>query len=221
MLNQINRPRRGQFIVDKITREAWLTYAVHAIDKHLFNGDLSTKERGFQIATAKTGTKGFDFILPYQGEDVSLDDFFPITITIDYKIKNVNEMLVKLAYVMLKAFNDDPKGKRLKTLCKTYGFEAPYSNANPSGYAEEMITAAQLETEKELGKFPGKAIVIKPKEQKEKKPNKTIFFCPSCGWEVYASKKMMKDRHGYPTCICGTKMGTANEENENTENQNI
>ena len=196
----------------KATREAWMTYAVWALDKHVFNGDLEAKSKGFQISVAKTGTRGFDFVLPYQGEDVSLDDFFPITITIDYKIKDMEDALLKLAYVMLKDFNDDPKGKRLKNLCKSYYFEAPYTGPNPSAYLRELIKETLNDILDQMGEFPGKPIVVKPKEQKEKKSNKVVFFCPECGWEVYASNRMMKDRSGYPTCICGCKMGRAEDE---------
>lgn len=214
--------------MSNITREKWLEIAAEKLNKYVFDGNFDVRSRqssdvpNFQIACAKAGMKGFTYVMPYQGEDVSMDDFYPITITIDHTVKDIKVILANLAYILIKVCNDEPKGKRLKSLCKQYYFDGPYSAPNPSAYAKDLIDEAYRATVEEVGEWPGRPVMLKPKDAKTKTPNTVIFFCPECGMEYKVSRKKLKDNQGCPVCICGTKCGREEEpEEEVVEDVNI
>ena len=76
-----------------ITREFWLRQAVEKIRGRIFP-DMPKME--YQISTGWTTRKQKalgETITPYQGEDVTLDDFFPMTIHINVLIKDPKEMI--------------------------------------------------------------------------------------------------------------------------------
>ena len=68
-------------------------------------------------------TAKFEVFFPFDGEDVTLDDFFPVSIQISWAIKDPVEMLGNLALACVHAFFDEPKvNKRFKQqLAKDYG----------------------------------------------------------------------------------------------------
>jgi hypothetical protein len=66
------------------------------------------------------------------------------------------------------------------------------------------------------GEFPGKAIVIRKKETKEKGQKNTIkLFCPECSYELKTTRKMFeKHEKRLPTCVCGARMAQDLEDEE-------
>lgn len=200
-----------------VTAEEWLREAVEQLDRHVFDGELGIGTRQFQIYYGRVrGRKGSECVLPSDVEDITLEDFFPITIGVDYQIRDIHRLMEILAFECIKAFLGVSKGKRFKKTCDRFYFEAPYTEPNPSPYLRDMLDEALEATIKSCGEFPGKAVKFPTKPKSEKKSSKVVFFCPECGLELAASKKMLKNNQGTPTCICGAKMGRDNE-SENTE----
>ena len=206
-----------------ITREQWLRYAVEKLDAEIFEGDLDTLNHEYQINCGIVpGKKLVSVIQPYEGEDVSLADFFPTTISISHTIKDPIQLLENLAYVCVFAFfNESKVNKRCKKLLEKYYFEAPFRECRPSDYLKTLIQSVYKQLVKEHGEFPGQAVIVHPKTPKEGKKNTVVLFCPDCGMEYKVNrKKWEKNTSGLPTCGCGTKMGVDNSDEENTESQN-
>lgn len=192
-----------------MTREEWLRHAVEEIDAIIFGGDLDLLNHGFQIACGRCpGKRKTECIQPSDGEDITLDDFFPTTISVDFKIKDIREMLINLTYECIHAFfNEKSCSKRFKKLAEKYYFEKPYKEVHASPYLEDLITDVHRKLIKNCGEFPGKPIVFPKKEKKEGKKNVLTLFCPECGFETKVSKKVFDSyNQGLPTCMCGTKM---------------
>lgn len=193
-----------------MTREKWLRHAVEVLDTKLFNGDLDLYNRQYQVSIGRCpGQKGSETVFPFDGEDVSLDDFFPVTIQVSWTIKDPIEMLGNLALECVHAFFDERKqSKRFKQLADKYYFEKPYSKYTPSSHLIDILTEVHDELVKNYGEFPGYPIVFHPKPKKEGKKNTLVMFCGNCGYEVKVSRKVWeKNGHGCCTCVCGTKMG--------------
>lgn len=193
-----------------ITREKWLRHAVELLDTKLFNGDLDLFNRQYQVSIGRCGgKKGSEVVFPYQGEDVSLDDFFPVSIQISWSIVDPVEMLGNLAQACIHAFFDEPKNnKRFRQLADKYYFEAPYHKYSPSTHLIDILNEVYAELVKDYGEFPGYPIVIRPKEKKPGKKGTLVMFCPSCAYEVKVKRKVWeKNGQGTCTCVCGTKMG--------------
>ena len=209
-----------------ITREKWLRHAVELLDTKLFNGDLDLFNRQYQVGVGRCpGQKGGETVFPFDGEDVSLDDFFPVTMQVSWTIKDPIEMLGNLALECVRAFFDERKmSKRFKQLCDKYYFEKPYNKYTPTSMLRDILEDVHKELVKNYGDFPGYPIVFHPKPKKEGKKSTLVLFCPNCGLEVKANRKAWeKNKSGLPTCGCGTKMGIdmSDEINEtdNGENQ--
>lgn len=203
-----------------MNREQWLTHAVEVINNHVFNGDLDILNHKFQICCGMCpGTKLSYTIQPSDNEDISLEDFFPTTISIDHKIKDPLDMLATLTRECVFAFfNENRLNKRSKGLLEKYYFEAPFSSCIPSPHLEDVLRDVYKEMVDTYGEFPGKPVVIKPKDKKEGKKNTILMFCPTCGYEIKVNRKMYeKHGGGTCTCVCGCKMGV-DCENENEEN---
>lgn len=204
----------------KISREEWLRHAVEEIDKQIFDGALELDvHHDFQIACGWCkGPKALgETIFPYQGEDVELDDFFPVTIHINCsnKITDPIMLLEVLTHECIHAFFDIRDHKKAFAIkAKIAGFEKPYRELNVSQSLKDRCIAINMTMKEKWGEWPGKAIVIKKKE-KEKKKNSFLIFCPNCGMEMHISKKML-DKHGrsMPTCPCGAKMALDESEEE-------
>lgn len=201
------------------TREEWLRKAVELLDDQVFGGELGikTESRQYQISCALLGGKKLgEVVMPWQGEDVSLDDFFPPTIHIDEKIKDPAEMVETLAHECIHCFMDiKGHGKRFKAEASKIGFEAPFTQLN---VGEELASKCH-EISRQLGEFPGKPVIPHKKEKKEKTFS-GVLFCPECGYELRVAEKMFKS-HGesLPTCPCGCKMALdcSGESGENEE----
>lgn len=193
-----------------ITREKWLRHAVELLDTKLFNGDLDLFNRQYQVGVGRCpGQKGGETVFPFDGEDVSLDDFFPVTMQVSWTIKDPIEMLGNLALECIRAFFDERKmSKRFKQLCDKYYFEKPYNKYTPTSMLRDILEDVHKELVKNYGDFPGYPIVFHPKPKKEGKKSTLILFCPNCGLEVKTNRKAWeKNKSGLPTCGCGTKMG--------------
>lgn len=206
-----------------MTREQWLRHAVEKLDAEIFEGDLDTINHGFQINCGIVpGKKLACTIQPYDGEDVSLADFFPTTISVSHSIKDPIEMLEQLTRECVFAFFNEKKvNKRCKKLLEKYYFEAPFTECRPSSYLKTLIQSVYKQMVKEYGEFPGQTVITYPKEKKDGKKNTVIIFCPDCGIEYKINrKKWEKNTSGLPTCGCGAKMAVDNSDEENTENQN-
>lgn len=182
------------------TREEWLRAAVDLINRDIYGGEMDIVE--YQISPALLGkTKLGETVMPYQGENVGLDDFFPPTIHVDEKIKGTGMLIAVIAHEMIHAFKDIKKhGKAFGAVAGPVGFEKPYAKLSTN----EDLTAKCKEIAHKLGPYPG--VPVKPAE-KEKKP-KTFsgkIFCPECGYELRVKEKAFK-KYGLPTCSCGAKM---------------
>ncbi len=192
-----------------MTREEWLRHAVEELNATVFNGDLDLLNHDFQIACGRVqGTKPTETIQPSDNEDITLDDFFPTTINVNFTIKDPTEMLIDLAFECIHAFfNIKGTNKKFKKLAESYYFEEPYKEAHASSYLKSLINDVYLKLVKNYGPFPGKPIVFPKKDKKEGKKNTMIAFCENCGYEVKISRKVYEAHHqALPTCFCGTKM---------------
>lgn len=188
------------------TREKWLRKAVEELDTRLFNGDLDLYGRDYQVSIGRCpGQKGSETAFPFDGEDVNMDDFFPVTIQVSWTIKDPIDILGNLAYECVRAFFDERKNsKRFKKLLEKYYFDKPYNKYTPTPYLRDILE----EVYKEIGEFPGYPVVFHPKPKKEGPKNTLVMFCPSCGYEVKVNRKVWeKNGQGCCTCVCGTKMG--------------
>ena len=192
-----------------MTREEWLRHAVEEIDSIVFGGDLDLLNHGFQIACGRCpGQKKTECIQPSDAEDITLDDFFPTTISVDFKIKDPHEILTNLAYECIHAFfNEKGCTKRFKKLAEKYYFEKPYKEVRASAYLQDLINDVYRKLVKNYGEFPGKAVHFPKKEKKEGKKNTLTLFCPECGYVLKVSRKVFENYNkGLPTCMCGVKM---------------
>lgn len=204
-----------------MTREEWLRHAVEELDVQLFEGALNLLEHNYQISLGKCGGKRLtECFQPYEGEDVTMDDFFPTTIIVSHSIADPIEMIGALGLECIHAFfNIKGTPKAFKMLAEKYYYEAPFKYYNPSEFLKDILNVVYKNLVSKYGEFPGKPVVVRPKEKKEKNKNSYTLFCPECGFELKASKKMLKKHNGgMPTCPCGTKMGCDyGEETEETE----
>lgn len=195
------------------TREEWLRSAVDLINEKIFNNEFEIEQ--YQVSMALLGGKKLgDTIMPYQGEDVGLDDFFPPTIHIDEKIKESNMIVAVLAHEMIHAFGDvHGHGKAFAKYAAPVGFEKPFSQIN----INETLGSLCREISKELGTWPGKPLAVHPKEKKPKNFS-GVLFCPECGYELRVSETMFnKHNQGLPTCPCGCHMALDCENEDGAE----
>lgn len=198
-----------------MTREEWLRHAVEEIDAVVFEGDLNLLNHDFQIACGRVqSTKLSESIQPYDGENVSIEDFFPTTININFTIKDTREMLVALTFECIHAFFEIKNtNKRFKELANKYYFEKPYKEPHPSDHLKELIIDVLDRMEKKYGKFPGKPVYFHKPEKKEGKKNTIEAMCPECGYNLKIARKVFEaHNNGLPTCVCGTKMIRVSDE---------
>lgn len=203
-----------------ITREKWLRHAVEMLDTKLFNGDLDLFNRQYQVSIGRCpGQKMSESVFPFDGESVSLDDFFPVTMQVDWTIKDPIDLLGNLALECIHAFFDERRvNKKFKALAEKYYFDKPYNKFNPTTVLRDILEDVHKSLVKEYGEFPGYPVVFHPKPKKEGKPNTLVLFCPNCGMEYKVNRKAWeKNTNGLPTCGCGTKMGVDLTEEDNEE----
>lgn len=198
-----------------MTKEEWLRHAVEEINTAVFEGDLDLLNHDFQIYCGRVrGSKPTECVQPSDGEDITLDDFFPTTIGVSYTIKDPIEMLVALTKECIHAFfNISGTGKQFKKTAEKYYFESGGKVA--SGYLNDILKEVYVKLKKSYGDMPGKPVSFKKKESKQGKKNTIVYFCPECGWEVKATRKMFeKHNGGTPTCPCGCKMAIDHTDEE-------
>lgn len=203
-----------------ITREKWLRHAVEMLDTKLFNGDLDLFNRQYQVSIGRCpGQKLSESVFPFDGENVSLDDFFPVTMQVDWTIKDPIDLLGNLALECIHAFFDERRvNKKFKALAEKYYFDKPYNKFTPTTVLRDILEDVHTSLVKEYGEFPGYPVVFHPKPKKEGKPNTLVLFCPNCGMEYKVNRKAWeKNTSGLPTCGCGTKMGVDLTEEGNEE----
>lgn len=203
-----------------ITREKWLRHAVEMLDTKLFNGDLDLFNRQYQVSIGRCpGQKMSESVFPFDGENVSLDDFFPVTMQVDWTIKDPIDLLGNLALECIHAFFDERRvNKKFKALAEKYYFDKPYNKFTPTSVLRDILEDVHKSLVKEYGEFPGYPVVFHPKPRKEGKPNTLVLFCPNCGMEYKVNRKAWeKNTNGLPTCGCGTKMGVDLTEECNEE----
>ena len=203
-----------------VTREKWLRHAVEMLDTKLFNGDLDLFNRQYQVSVGRCpGKKLSETAFPFDGEDVTLDDFFPVTMQVSWTIKDPIELLGNLALECIHAFFDERKmSKRFKSLADKYYFDKPYNTFTPTVYLTDILKEVHAELVKNYGEFPGYPVVFHLKEKKEGKKNTLVLFCPNCSIEYKVSRKQWeKNTSGFPTCGCGAKLGIdlSDEEEKN------
>ena len=205
-----------------ITREKWLRHAVEMLDTKLFNGDLDLFNRQYQVSIGRCpGQKMSESVFPFDGENVSLDDFFPVTMQVDWTIKDPIDLLGNLALECIHAFFDERRvNKKFKALAEKYYFDKPYNKFTPTTVLRDILEDVHTSLVKEYGEFPGYPVVFHPKPKKEGKPNTLVLFCPNCGMEYKVNRKAWeKNTSGLPTCGCGTKMGVDLTEEGNEEEE--
>lgn len=204
--------------INLITREKWLRHAVEMLDTKLFNGDLDLFNRQYQVSVGRCpGQKMSESVFPYDGENVNLDDFFPVTMQVDWTIKDPIELLGNLALECIHAFFDERKvNKKFKALAEKYYFDKPYNKFTPTSVLTDILEDVHKSLVSEYGEFPGYPVVFHPKPKKEGKKSTLVLFCPNCGMEYKVNRKVWeKNTNGMPTCGCGTKMGLdLTEEND-------
>ena len=205
-----------------ITREKWLRHAVEMLDTKLFNGDLDLFNRQYQVSIGRCpGQKMSESVFPFDGENISLDDFFPVTMQVDWTIKDPIDLLGNLALECIHAFFDERRvNKKFKALAEKYYFDKPYNKFTPTTVLRDILEDVHKSLVKEYGEFPGYPVVFHPKPKKEGKPNTLVLFCPNCGMEYKVNRKAWeKNTNGLPTCGCGTKMGVDLTEEGNEEEE--
>jgi len=213
-----------------MTREEWLRNAVEKLNSNLFNGDLDLLNKPYQISCGITRTnaqsKGGNYavIFPYDGEDPTLDDFFPNTIVINHAIKDPVEILEAIALSCIRAFfNHKKENKKFKKHCEEYYFEQVDKQMVASDYLKSILNGVYGVMVKTYGDFPGKAVVqhVKEKADKERQKNTIKMFCPYCDFETKTSRKVF-EKYGQkcPTCACGTQMAV-DLEDENNESESL
>ena len=205
-----------------ITREKWLRHTVDMLDTILFNGDLDLFNRQYQVSIGRCpGQKMSESVFPFDGENVSLDDFFPVTMQVDWTIKDPIDLLGNLALECIHAFFDERRvNKKFKALAEKYYFDKPYNKFTPTSVLRDILEDVHKSLVKEYGEFPGYPVVFHPKPKKEGKKNTLVLFCPNCGMEYKVNRKAWeKNTNGLPTCGCGTKMGVDLTEEGNEEEE--
>ena len=67
--------------------EGWLRKAVEGLDILLFKGDLELDKHPYQISWGRCkGSKVIECIQPSDNEEITLDDFFPTTVSAGIEI---------------------------------------------------------------------------------------------------------------------------------------
>ena len=210
--------------LSKVNAEEWIRKAVEGLDMLLFHGDLNILDHPYQVSWGRCkGNKVTECIQPSDNEDITLADFFPTTIVVDFKAKNDVELLGNLALECIHAFFNEKKSstKKFKQLANKYYFEAPYKSFNPSNELTIILEEVYKNLIDTYGEFPSKPVSF-PKKQKNATKNSYVLFCPECGMELKVTKKMLqKHRMAMPTCACGCKfscdMEDENEHETGTE----
>lgn len=202
-----------------ITREEWLYKCVDIINDYIFDGEFDIQNIKFQIACGwcKSQKALGETIFPYDGEDITLDDCFPITIHISVKEDDECKIIGILTHEMIHAFaNIRNHGKDFKKIAKRIGFQEKITELHINDELSDKIKCVKNIMHDKYGEFPGKAINLHLRKKKEHNKNIFKLYCPQCGFNVKA-KKTDVDKFGRPSCACGTLMTLDIEEHEDNE----
>lgn len=215
-----------------MTREEWLRLAIEKLNSNLFNGDLDLLNNPYQVSVGITRTnafanskdKSYAVCFPYDGEDPTLDDFFPVTIIINHSIKDPVEILEALSLACIRAFfHHKSDNKKFRKHAEDYYFEQVDKSLVASDYLKSILNGIYGVMVKNYGDFPGKAVVqhVKEKSDKERQKNTIKMFCPNCDFETKTSRKVF-EKYGQkcPVCMCGTLMAV-DLSDEDTESESI
>jgi hypothetical protein len=213
-----------------MTREEWLRLAIEKLNSNLFNGDLDLLNNPYQVSVGVTSTNIFNrgrtytVFFPYDGEDPTLDDFFPVTMIVDHAIKDPVEMLEALSLACIRAFfNHKKDNKKFKKHAEDYYFEQVDKQLVASDYLKSILNGVYGVMVRNYGDYPGKAVVqhVKEKTDKERQKNTIKMFCPNCDFETKTSRKVF-EKYGQkcPVCVCGTQMAV-DLEDENNESESL
>ena len=207
---------------EKVNIEAWLRKAIEGLDMLLFNGDLDLESHPYQISWGKYRNIA-EVIQPSDNEEITLEDFFPTTICINFTHKTSIEFLGNIALECIHAFFNEKKcnTKRFKALALKYYFDKPFSKFTPTPRLNEILEEVYNNLIETYGDFPGKPISFPEKEDKPKVKSVYTLFCSECGMELKASRKML-DKYGWrlPICGCGGRFACDLEDENEGQNQN-
>lgn len=217
-----------------ITREEWLRNAVEKLNSGLFNGELDTLNKPYQISTGTINMFSMrrnnfcarDVFMPYQGEDATMEDFFPPTIVISHFINDPIELLGAVALGCIQVFFDYQRcNNKFKKEAERFYFEFNKSEPVITDYLRDQLFNIYGQMVKTYGEYPGKAVYVHMKDKRDEKPvkNTLTLFCPNehCGYELKISRKMYeKFGQKTPTCICGAHMAVdLSDEEENSSDK--
>lgn len=203
-------------------REEWLHHAVEKINEQIFQGKLDLETyKDYQISCGWCrGSKALaETVFAYDGEDVTMDDFFPITIHVSCTIADPRVMIEAIAHECIHAFfNLRYHNKEFERIATEIGFEAPYYSHNPSQFLKDNAEIVYQMMKKEYGDFPGHAVVIHKKEPKEATKRSIVAFCPDCGYTFKIPKTMYLKHEGkFPICPCGRQMAEDLRDDKNEQ----
>ena len=201
-----------------ITREEWLRNAVEKLNAGLFNGELDILGHPYQISTGRTRwDDSVEVFSPYQGEDATMDDFFPTTIVVSHLIKDPIELLSAVALGCIQTFYGYPqRNKKFKKEAERFYYEFDKRTPVITEYLHGILFNVYGQMVKQYGDYPGKPVSIHKVAPKEKQKNTLTLFCPNCDFTLKVSKKVF-EKYGQktPTCVCGAKMAVDFDEEEN------
>ena len=205
----------------KLTREDWLRKCVTMINERIFDNGIELDKEDYQIACGwcKSSKAIGETVFPYEGEDVELDDFFPVTIHMSVTEESITDMIGALVHECIHAFfKVKNHSKEFAYHAKRVGFEKPYTQLHMGEELKIEVEDIYSEMKRLYGDFPGKLIKGKKKSDKEKKKSVFKLFCPDCGFTVKAKKDDV-DKFGRPRCACGGLMALDLEDYEDNEDQ--
>lgn len=207
-----------------MTREEWLQKAVEKLNSNLFTGELDLINKPYQISVGCTRRDASrEVFMPYQGEDPTLDDFFPPTIVINHLLKDPVEILAAVSLGCIQAFYGHQRcNKKFRKDAERFYFEFNKREPIITDYLKSLLLGIYGSMVKTYGDFPGKAVTVH-KDEKEKvdRPKRTLtLFCPDCDYELKVSRRTF-EKHGQklPTCVCGHKMAVDLSDEEEINEQ--
>ncbi len=207
-----------------MTREEWLLNAAVLINQEVFDSKIDTSSLQISIGKMPKSKLSDSVVQDTEKEDVSMNDFFPPQIFISAYIDEPLELLSAITHELIHVYlSCSPKhDKRFKNECKLIGLDKYEPDELLTGTFNNILNGFPELLPKE---FPGTAAQFVEKQKDESKgktKNETIYFCPECGFEVKTKNKIADEHPGTPTCVCGCKMGIANDEGEKQdENTNV
>lgn len=201
-----------------MTREEWLQKAVEKLNANLFKGELDILNTPYQISVGRTRwDDNREVFMPYQGEDPTMDDFFPPTIVINHLLKDPVEILSAVALGCIQAFFGHQRcNKKFKKDAERFYYEFDKRQPVVTDYLKTILLGVYGVMVKNYGEFPGKAVYVHKTNKRETgKKNSFKLFCPDCGYELKVSRRMFeKYNQKTPTCVCGAKMAVDLEDEE-------